>query len=411
MKANVSLSILAGIFLFAACERGSEDKPEMKIIQLSPQEKSMVQAGNGFALNLFAAVNREENQKDRIFISPYSVAEALSMTYNGARGSTADSMQKVLGYSGMSREEINNYCLSLRTTLLRLDPKVNLAIANSIWYLTGFDVLPDFIQTNQKYFNAKVAELDFYNPSALTTINGWIEESTNGRIKDMLKEIEPNIVMFLVDAIWFKGQWLNRFQASKTLEENFYLSGGEPVKTPMMHQTQNFLYYSNNLVQIADLPYGQGNFAMTVLLPKDGVRLEEFKSELSQENWNNWINNLYEQKLVLTLPKLKFAYDLRMNAVLQQMGMGNAFSEMEADFTGINPDGGLFISYVQHNSFVEVNEEGTEAAAATVVAIGKTSAGPPEEIPFIVNKPYIFVIRERSTGAILFMGTINKPAI
>jgi serine protease inhibitor len=385
-------------------------RPEMKNIVLTPLQKSMLSAGNEFAFHLLTAVDKQEGAKDQYFISPYSAAEALSMTLNGAAGETADSMKMVLGYSGMDSASINGYCKTLRTTLLSLDPKVKLAIANSIWYQQGFYVLPDFIQTNANYFDAVVQELNFFDPGAKDIINSWIEAKTNGRIEDMIKEIEPDIVMFLINALWFKGDWCSRFETGNTKQENFYPDGGDPIQTPMMHQKQTFNYFANNLVRIAELPYGRGNFAMTILLPADGKTLSNVMEELDAESWNSWMHSLSEQKLVLALPKLKFSYELKMNEALKSLGMGIAFYESCADFTKINPAGGLFISYVQQNTFLEVNEAGSEAAAATVVAIGKTSVGPDEEIPFIVNKPFLLMITERSTGAILFTGRINKTA-
>jgi serpin B len=332
------------------------------------------------------------------------------MTLNGAEGATADSMKMVLSYTGMDSAAINGYCKTLRNTLLSLDPKVKLAIANSIWYQQDFYVLPEFIQTNAYYFDAVVQELNFSDPGAKDIINSWIEAKTNGRIEDMIKEIEPDIVMFLINALWFKGDWSSRFETENTKLENFYPVGADPVQTPMMHQKQNFAYFGNSLVRIAELPYGRGNFAMTILLPADGKTLSDVMEELNAETWNSWIHSLTEQKLVLALPKLKFSYELKMNDALKSMGMSIAFYEGSADFTKINPAGGLYISYVQQNTFLEVNEAGSEAAAATVVAIGKTSAGPEEEISFIVNKPFLLMITERSTGAILFTGRINKTA-
>ncbi|MFN8208129.1 MAG: serpin family protein [Bacteroidales bacterium] len=404
---HILLPGILAILLFSC--KDEPVKPEMKNIVLTPVQKSMLSAGNEFAFHLLQQVNNGEKAKDQFFISPYSAAEALSMTLNGAAGATSDSMVMVLGYSGMDSATINGYCKTLRTTLLSVDPKVKLAIANSIWYQQDFYVLPDFIQTNASYFDAVVQELNFFDPGAKDIINAWIETKTNGRIEDMIKEIEPDIVMFLINALWFKGEWSSRFETGNTKQENFYPFPGASFETPMMHQKQTYNYFANNLVQIAELPYGRGNFAMTILLPADGKTVDDVIAELSPENWDSWIHSLSEQKLVLTLPKLKFEYELKMNDALKALGMGIAFCEGCADFTRINPDGGLYISYVQQNTFLEVNEAGSEAAAATVVAVGKTSAGPDEEISFVVNKPYLFMITERSTGAILFSGRINKP--
>lgn len=412
MKNSIVL-ILGGIclLLIPSCENNPVDdgNNQMKEITLTPVQKNLVQAGNNFALNLFGTTCREEENKPQVFVSPYSISEALTMTYNGAGGETADSMASVLGYEGMSREEINAYCKTLRTTLLELDPKVKLSIANSIWYRLGFEVQQSFIDINKTWFDAAVQGLNFSSPEAPATINKWIANKTNDRIKDVIQEIDPTTVMFLVNAIWFKGMWTSSFDPKNTMEKNFYCPGGKTVTASFMQQEHTFSYYSNDLFAMAEMPYGQGNYAMLVLLPNQGKTINEILNSLNSQNWNEWKTGLQEKKLRIEFPKLKFTYKITMNQVLSKMGMGIAFTD-DADFSGINPAEDLLISKVLHHSFLEVNEEGTEAAAVTVVEVGVTSAPvEPEVIPFIVNKPFLFAIHERSTGAILFMGMINEP--
>lgn len=412
MKNSIVL-ILGGIclFLIPACENNPVDdgNNQMKEITLTPVQKNLVQAGNNFALNLFGTTCREEENKPQVFVSPYSISEALTMTYNGAGGETADSMASVLGYEGMSREEINAYCKTLRTTLLELDPKVKLSIANSIWYRLGFEVQQSFIDINKTWFDAAVQGLNFSSPEAPATINKWIANKTNDRIKDVIQEIDPTTVMFLVNAIWFKGMWTSSFDPKNTMEKNFYCPGGKTVTASFMQQEHTFSYYRNDLFAMAEMPYGQGNYAMLVLLPNQGKTINEILNSLNSQNWNEWKTGLQEKKLRIEFPKLKFTYKITLNQVLSKMGMGIAFTD-DADFSGINPAEDLLISKVLHHSFLEVNEEGTEAAAVTVVEVGVTSAPvEPEVIPFIVNKPFLFAIHERSTGAILFMGMINEP--
>lgn len=409
---NSIFFIWVGLILFfnTGCEKKTDDdqKNRMKEIALTPVQKSLVQAGNNFALNLFATICREEENTPQVFVSPYSVSEALTMTYNGAAGATADSISNVLGYEGMSKEEINVYCKTLRTALLTLDPKVQLSIANSIWYRLGFEVQTSFIDVNKTWFDAAVKELDFSSPQAPVIINKWIADKTNNRIKDVIHEIDPATVMFLINAIWFKGMWTNSFDPKNTREKDFYCLG-KTVIIPFMQQDHTFPYYRNDVFAMAEMPYGKGNYAMLVLLPNEGKKINDILNYLNSDNWAEWKIGLQDKRLKMEFPKLKFTYKIILNQILSNMGMGIAFTD-EADFSGINPFEDLLISKVLHHSFLEVNEEGTEAAAVTVVDVEVTSVpNQPEIVPFIVNKPFLFAIHEHSTGAILFMGMINEP--
>jgi serpin B len=312
---------------------------------------------------------------------------------------------------GLSPEEINTSYQTLVKALKSLDKKVILEIANAIFYRDDFQVENGFISTNKNFYDAEVSALDFGSPNALKTINDWVANKTHDKIDKILDKISNDHIMFLINAIYFKGIWQSEFEKKNTAEKDFYLENGSTVKTDFMQQENSVLYSSNELFQAVQLPYGQGNYTMNIFLPQAGKSLQDITENLDKENWKNWNKNFVETNVDIELPKFKFEYELTMNQVLTDMGMGIAFTRGVADFTGINRGGNLNIDYVKHKSFIEVNEEGTEAAAVTVVAIEFTSVGGTTKVPFYVNRPFLFAITEKSTGAVLFMGTVRNPQV
>ncbi|HOO86005.1 MAG TPA: serpin family protein [Prolixibacteraceae bacterium] len=390
------------LLTIAAC---NSTDPEPTNINLSLKSEQLVEADNAFGLDIFARLHQSE--EGNFNISPLSIAQALAMTYNGARGETKAAMEEALKKAGFTTDEINRSYQSLVNALLAADKKVMLEIAQSIWYRQNFEVIPDFIAVNQEYYNAEVSELDFGSPNALKTINGWIEDKTHGRIKDMIKEITPTNVMFLVNAVYFYGEWQRKFEKKETYKGNFTKADGKTVEVDMMGKTDSAMFFSNDLFSAIQLPYGHGNFNMTVMVPNAKNTCEQIVNELNAENWAKWtaqFSMMYD--LNIALPKFKSEYEVKLNDVLAAMGMGVAFS-ISADFSGITPGGGIYIDYVQHNTFIEVDENGTEAAAATVVAMDKNSASP---FFFRADKPFIYAITEKETGAILFIGKMANPA-
>jgi len=261
---------------------------------------------------------------------------------------------------------------------------------------------------NQAYFDAEARTLDFSQANAVDIINTWISEKTHGKIENMLDYIPAEAVMYLINAIYFKGTWTYEFDKEETRTENFYSTPQSPAECQMMAITGNWLYYEDDDVQIIDLPYGDSLFAMTVLLPGSNLSVDDFIAGLDSDKWATYINSLDYGNGTLHMPKIKLGYKLTMNDVLSALGMGVALSE-HADFTRINSKGGLFISRVLHQSFVQIDEEGTEAAAATIVEVSFTSIGPDNGFTMMVNRPYTFVIRERTNNTILFIGKIIKP--
>jgi serine protease inhibitor len=389
----------------------SKDRPaekrELVEVSLTPHQKSLVLSNNAFGFDMFRTISKNEAANKNIFISPLSISLALAMTYNGANGDTKTEMQNTLRFPDLPADEINGYFHSLSNTLLNLDPTVKLGIANSIWYRQGFTVLPEFVTVNQTYYNAEVEALDFNDPASVDKINHWVATKTNDKITRVIDGISGDLVMFLINAIYFKGQWTFEFKKEATADGPFHITPEMQSTVPFMKQEGTFNYISNDILQMVEMPYGQGNFSMIVLLPKEGHSVSSLAGGLTPEAWSDWMDHMEKTNVAISMPRFKFEYEKMLNEDLTTLGMGRAFSDL-ADFSRINGSGGLLISFVKHNSFVEVNEEGTEAAAVTVVGVSTTSAGPgPSFIPFVADRPFIFAIRETTTNTILFMGKVS----
>jgi serpin B len=394
------------LFIFIGFFQCTSNPFTPDIRELTQAEKGLVEADNKFGLKLFKEVVFEEDTDNNIFISPLSVSMALGMTYNGADGSTEEAMRTTLELSDLTLEEINESYKSLIEYLVGLDPEVEFNIANSIWYRQELTFEDDFLDRCETYFNALVSGLDFNDPNAKDIINAWVSENTNGKIEEIVDYIDLYTVMFLINAIYFKGTWTYRFDESLTHEGIFYLLDGSQVTCEMMENEGNFQYFENSDFQVIDLPYSYECFSMTIFLPKPEKNIDSLISEFNQENWYKWINSFSEQNVILQFPKFEIEYEIILNDVLKALGMEIAFSESQADFSKMYKGlENLYISEVKHKTFVKVDEEGTEAAAATSVEIGITSVG-----PFMrVDRPFIFAIRENHSGIILFIGKIVNP--
>ena len=401
--------ILTGIIVILTCDR-LPDEQEPNKLNLTKKSLELIESDNEFGLEFFREVINNDTS-DNIMVSPLSVALALGMTYNGADGSTKEAMKETLKLSGLSDEEINTAYKSIIDQLLKLDPKVVLSIANSIWYRLNFTVLPEFIDLNKIYYDAEVNELDFSLPDAKDIINEWVDEKTKGLIPEIIDYIPAEAVMYLINAIYFKGLWKYEFDPEATSEQPFYLTNDQTEVVDMMEMECDLMYMSNELFSAVKLPYGDGAFSMTILLPHSQYTPDNIVEELSNENWNTWMNSFSNEHVVVKLPKFKFKFFRLLNQDLKDMGMSIAFDPFNADFGGINPDEKLYISRVLHKTFIDVSEEGTEAAAVTAVEISFTSIDPsqPTATFFVVDRPFIFSIQENSSGTILFMGKVNRP--
>jgi len=409
MKLTVAFFTLFFAFTSLSCSKEDDFPAEKKVIELDEKSTQLVQAGNEFGFELFRNIFEQETENDNTLVSPLSVSLALAMTYNGANGETKTAMEKTLKMYGLTPDEINQSYSNLVAELQSLDPRVLLEIANAIFYREDFEVENKFIATNQNYYKASVDALDFNSPNAVKTINNWVADKTNDKIKTILQSISSEQVMFLLNAIYFKGIWQNKFDEENTEDLPFYRDGDNTVNVPTMKKTDDVRYAANDLFSAVELPYGTGNYCMYFFLPQEDHSVNDVVSQLDKNNWTNWMNEFGNAvKVDLEIPRLKYEYEIKLNDALSDMGMGAAFSN-GADFTGINKNGKLYIDYVKHKTFIEVNEEGTEAAAVTVVAVGVTSVGPVQNIQFKLNRPFLFAITETETGAILFMGTVKNP--
>ncbi len=409
-RSSLLLSLIL-CFAVAGCG-GSPTDPTRRTLPraLSEQEVELIASDNIFGLNLFRAIAEAEGDTN-ICISPLSISMALGMTLNGAAGETYTAMKETLELAGLTEEEINQAYRSLIDLLTDLDPKVIFEIANSIWYREGFNISPTFVDVNQTYFDAVVRALDFSAPGAAGTINQWVENATHGKIEEIVDDpISAATVMILINAIYFKGLWTYQFDPDDTVDRPFYVPGGSIAQVPMMTMTDVTLpYYEGDWFEAIDMAYGDSCYSMTVILPKYGLGIGDVLPDLDQETWEEIVSNLHQFELdTLQMPKFKLEYEITMNDVLTTLGMGIAFDPGLADFSRMRDDqsGGLFISKVKHKTFIEVDEEGTEAAAVTAVVIDLTSVGP----SMIIDRPFIYAIRERHSGTILFIGMVTDPS-
>lgn len=371
----------------------------------------IVAANTKFGFNLFNTLSKQQ-QNQNIFISPTSVALALSMTYNGVSGNTKQEMAKALELTGMMPSEINAANQALQNSLQKADPNVQLSIANSLWARKGLSFKPDFLQTNQQYYQANLAEIDFMSPQAPSIINNWVSQKTQGKIDRMVDKIRPNDILFLVDAIYFKGNWKTPFDKSRTANKTFSLTDGSSQQHPMMSQKGVYPYSETDEFQAVSLPYGkEGALSMYIFLPKPNSKLANFSQQLTPENWNQWMDLFTEREGIIEIPRFKIEYEVELKNTLTALGMTGIFNFSKTDFSPmIDIDTEVALDSVKHKTFVEVNEEGTEAAAATSIRV-KTRGVPiqPEYFEMNVNRPFFCAIRDNTTGTILFMGTIVNP--
>jgi serine protease inhibitor len=400
------IAILIILAISPACEKIEPENTEPPKVILRKKSAEIIKADQRFAFELFKevySISEEEN----IMISPLSVSYALGMTYNGAGGTTIEAFRNVLHFGELTGQEINESYQDLMNQLIHLDELVEFSIANSIWYRLGFEVLQDFITTNQTYFDAVVNELDFSDPQAVDIINQWIEDKTNGKIQDMLDYIPAEAVMYLVNAIYFNAKWKYQFDQDDTYTGTFYMESDINCQADFMKINGTFNIITHSDFTAVEMPYGDSTFSMVVMLPASGKKVGDLVNELDETTWESWYGSSMPGNIQIELPKFKYGFKELLNEPLINLGLGIAFEEGGADFTRINPDDRLFISRVIHQTFIDVQEEGTEAAAATIVEMEYTAI--PEINIFRADKPFLYLIKENSTGAVMFMGSVGKP--
>ncbi len=406
--------LAVGIIISGCSDSGTDSSNPPNIQNYSQSDnlanivgENLTSANLRFALESFQKLIDLEPSNSNIFFSPLSLSIALAMTYNGAQSETHVAMRNTLEFQDMDLAEVNRHFSYLIQSLENCDDQATLELANSIWIHDTFPVKPDFIQRNQDHYFSEVATLNFGAPEAVDIINGWIEEHTNGRITEMITYIDPREVMFLINALHFLADWTYQFDEGNTTEGRFNLLDGTDKEVAMMKNSGSiYTFYEDDNFAAVRMPYGRDVLAMYVFLPRPDYHIDEFINTLDAADYDTWINAFQRNNTtILKLPQFQLDYKIILNDVLSAMGI--AF-ESYANFHGIN-DGPLWISRVIQKTFIYVNEEGTEAAAATLVGM-MSGVGPSPPInSFIVNRPFFFVIQDDRTGTILFMGKIVDP--
>ena len=403
MKRIISMliSIILVVGIFAGCVGSAGNGNKQASYDLNKVDPSLTNGNELFAFDIFKELNTEDADKN-IFISPLSISTALAMTYNGAESTTKEAMAEALRYKGIELENLNVGYKNLLAYLNNVDPKVQLNISNSIWFRKGEEIKQDFLSVNKDNFNAYITEMDFQDAKAADTINGWISKATKGKIDKMIEPpISHDVIMYLINAIYFKGQWTKQFDKKLTFTGTFNTEDGQKKEVQMMNRKGKIEYGEVEKSKIVRLPYGNEKTAMYCILPETGIKINDFIRQLSVEKWIELKDSLSKvDDVVLKLPKFKMEYGIKnLNVSLTALGMGEAFSD-SADFSGIRDD--ICISRVLHKAVIEVNEEGSEAAGATVVEMKETAAVEP--VTFIGDRPFIFIIADDEIGSILFMG-------
>jgi serine protease inhibitor len=407
--------VLGGSFLIAlnlACGDPVGPTPPDPITELpralTPAEQIVIARSNTFGFGLLQEVDtRREGDQPNTVLSPLSASMALGMALEGADGETFTEMQGTLGFQGMTREEINASYAGLLDLLLNLDPAVEIVVANSAWSRLGFPFTSEYFEAITNSFRAVVQELDFDDPSAKDIINQWVREQTNGRIEEIIDGISPLDILFLINAVYFKGDWTTQFKKGDTHQAPFHLEDGSTVSLPMMSgdiMDAGFGWLEGGRV-VAELPYGGQAFGMVVVLPGPEETVGDLLTALDDGAWTTWMDALHLGEVMVQMPKFELEWDGLLKDPLRAMGMERAFQADQADFSRMTPAPDAHISAVRQKTYMRVDEEGTEAAAVTSVTVGVTSAGP----GITIDRPYLLAIRERLSGTILFLGAIRDP--
>jgi serpin B len=410
MKRKLTLFLLC-LAAITACKKGSnnnspDSKDKGKDLVLTATEQQQIGPGNAFTLKLFKENANVISNDKNLIVSPLSVSFAIGMTSNGAAGQTLTDISKTMEFDGFTEDEVNAYHHNLITNLPQLDPNTSIKIANSIWYANSFTLLPAFLKTNTDFYNAEVQALNFNDKEAsLNTINNWVSQQTNNKIPKILDQMPDGARLFLINAIYFKSAWKTRFEIKQTYKAPFRLADNSTVQADFMtNRSVDMKTAYDNGTNVVELPYSNDKYSMVLVMPD--TDLKGYINNLDQTKWDMLMSKLTATKSQITLPKFKFSYDVELKGILTSMGMGVAFSD-QADFSRINTRGGLKIGEVKHKAYIDVNEDGTEAAAVTEIGIIVSAPAPTN----VYNKPFIFAIREMKTGLILFTGVVNNPTL
>jgi serpin B len=399
-----------GVFLMVlclasvSCKKNAQQPDVLKPVVLPANATGIIQSNTDFAFDFLHSVLQNDKTPTNKLVSPLSIYIALSMLYNGANGATLDSIQYALRLNNAGAAYLNKTCKALLQQLPFSDNEVNLSIANSIWYDQSLQPLQSFLNINDSFYNAQVQGLNYSDPSSVNTVNNWVSSKTNGRITKIIDQLTSNL--YLINAVYFKGSWKTAFDQSKTVKAQFTTAAGTNESVPFMSLTHTFNYLANDTAQMVQLPYGGGDFNMFVLLPATNYTATQLASFLNSGTFSSWQSRMDSMSVQLSIPKFQYSYGIsNMQPELSDMGMGIAFTH-SADLTRIYLQGAQ-VSQAIHKTWINVDETGTEAAAVTAIGIITTVA---RDNTMIVNHPFLYVIQEKSSGVILFIGIVNDPA-
>ncbi len=403
------------LILFSSCsELLNTNDPDVDRYTIKTIPTKIINANNDFSIKLFQTLNPHDGDSN-IFISPVSVSFALGMTMNGADGNTFEEMKTTLGFDGTDIEKINKSYAGLIDELYNVSKGVQFNLANSIWYRRGYTLQQEFQQLNEDYFQAKIEDLDFSKPNeSKEIVNGWVEDQTENRIKDLVKLNDFSAaVMFLINAIYFKATWKYQFDETQTELKSFRTDDRNYVECEMMRMKGKFKFTQNEEYEALELPYANENYSMLMIKPKS-AGINEFMSNFGRQKMNDIVDKLEKDSVNISLPKIELDYEIELKKILYEMGIKEAFDPYAADFSKMfeNVGSGIWIGKVRQKSFLKINEEGTEAAAATVVIMDRLGGGSEtHEIYLDFDSPYIFLIQEKRSNTILFCGKIMNPTL
>ena len=408
MKRLIIVSAAALALAATACVNSQnlgDEHNEYKPLELTTKGAEFVQKGESFTFEFIDRINAEA-EKDYI-ISPLSMQFLLGMILNGAQGETAEQIAEVLGYGAGEVAQVNEYCLSMLNQLPNLDRKTGIAIANAIYVDEGYDLKDAYKSEVGKYYKAEVANLDFSKSAeALKEINGWCKKNTGGMIDKILDEVSPDMLAYLLNALYFKGQWKDKFNKASSAEETFTDEAKTKSKVTMMKAEKKFSYAENDVFQAVRLPYGNGAYSMIVMLPKSGHTVADISATLRKSDWSTLRYGFDSREVDLWLPRFETKFNMKLNDLLSEMGMPYSF-DARADFKAMSQDA-AYLSFVQQHAIIKVDEEGTEAAAVSSAGMVKEAAMVLDNAVFHADHPFIYLITEASTGVVLFAGRFSN---
>jgi serine protease inhibitor len=418
------LFLFAVSILVVACATVQCADKVRGIDDLTGSEQSLLSSCNKFSVDMFRQVVANAPATQNVFVSPLSVSYALGLCYNGAVGKTREAIGNTLQLAGLSLDELDQAYHNLTEILIATDPEVDLQIGNSFWSDQGKPIRAEFIDLAKTWFDARVEEIDFQAPGAADEINAWVSRATNGKITKMIQPpINSNIAAILFNAIYFKGKWRCQFDQDRTRADTFHLADGATSECRMMHigshdceKPSLVSWYSDPEVWVLDMPYGGGNYRMSIIVPNrdtDDINdiqrsIDEVIADLTEKKWRTWQGGDTPGKFSLSLPRFKFSLELSLSSLLKTLGMEIAFDRARADFSNLFADTVGWIDEIKQKTFIQVDEKGTEAAAVTEV-LDVSAAMPNSRHEIVCDRPFLIVIHEDVSGAILFIGRIANP--